>query len=70
MVQSFPIALAEVRAGNKEEKLQNEICQVIYFFIKKGKLWKSISQCKGFNKVITQYGYYILELWKELNIWS
>ena len=39
MLQRLPIACTQVKAGNISENL-NEICQIIYFFIKQTKLLK------------------------------
>ena len=30
MLQTLPIALAQVKAGNESENLLNEMCQIIY----------------------------------------
>ena len=42
MLQIFPIALAQVKAGNTSENLLNEIRQIIYFCIKQKKLLKGM----------------------------
>ena len=67
MVQRLPIALAQVKAGNKPENLLTEIRQIIYslylvyslnWVIKK--LLKK-RQYGEFNKSIVQNEYYIYE---------
>ena len=67
MVQRLPIALAQVKAGNKPENLLTEIRQIIYslylvyslnWVIKK--LLKK-RQYSEFNKSIVQNEYYIYE---------
>ena len=42
MLQKLPIALVQVKVGNKTEKLLNETRQIIYSFIKKKKLLKKV----------------------------
>ena len=45
MLQSLPIVLKQVKAGNTSENLLNEIQQIIYFFVsRKRNYLKSISQ--------------------------
>ena len=42
MLQILPIALAQVKASNKSEKLFNETCQVIYSLYGAKELTKNI----------------------------
>ena len=45
MLQSLPIVLKQVKAGNTSENLLNEIQQIIFFFVsRKRNYLKSISQ--------------------------
>ena len=40
--QGLPIALAQVKAGNRSEKILIEIRKIIYFLYRRKKLWKKI----------------------------
>ena len=57
MLQRLPIALGQVKAGSKSERLLNEIRQIVY----------SVYQSKQITrKVITKIRYYIYEFRKQL----
>ena len=57
MLQRLPIALGQVKAGSKSERLLNEIRQIVY----------SLYQSKQITrKVITKIRYYIYEFRKQL----
>ena len=57
MLQRLPIALGQVKAGSKSERLLNEIRQIVY----------SLYQPKQITrKVITKIRYYIYEFRKQL----
>ena len=57
MLQRLPIALGQVKAGSKSERLLNEIRQIFY----------SLYQSKQITrKVITKIRYYIYEFRKQL----
>ena len=45
-LQRLPIALAQVKAGNKSENLLNEIWQIVYSFYRSKKLLKKV-----YNKI-------------------
>ena len=45
-LQGLPIALAQVKAGNKSENLLNEIWQIVYSFYRSKKLLKKV-----YNKI-------------------
>ena len=57
MLQRLPIALGQVKAGSKSERLLNEIRQIVYSFYQS----KQITR-----KVITKIRYYIYEFRKQL----
>ena len=42
MLQRLPIALAQVKAGNKSENLLNEIRQIIYFLYRAKEITKKV----------------------------
>ena len=65
MLQSLPIVLKQVKAGNTSENLLNEIQQIIFFFsVEKKKLLKKCIANNEINTDIIQKGYYIYELEK------
>ena len=47
MLQSLPIALAQVKAGNTSENLLNEIRQIIYYLYRAKEITK-----KAYNKIM------------------
>ena len=47
MLQGLPIALAQVKAGNKSESLLNEISQIIYSLYQSKQITKKV-----FNNMI------------------
>ena len=57
MLQRLPIALGQVKAGSKSERLLNEIRQIVYYLYQS----KQITR-----KVITKIRYYIYEFRKQL----
>ena len=62
MLQRFPIALAQVKAGDTFENLLNEIRQIIYSLYRAKEITKkSIQQYNELNNVIKQNRYYIYE---------
>ena len=57
MSQRLPIALAQVKAGNKFENLLTKIKQIIYsLYREKEVAKKSVQQYNGFNKIVKQNG--------------
>ena len=60
MLQKLPIALAQLKAGNTPENLQNEIRQIICSFYRTKGITKKVYN--EFNKVKKQNGYYIYEI--------
>ena len=42
MFQRLPIALAQVKAGNRSEKLLNEIRQITYFLYREKEVTKKV----------------------------
>ena len=58
MLQIFPIALAQAKAGNTSENLRNEIRQIIYYLYREK---ESAQRYNKFNKIIKQNGYHIHE---------
>ena len=59
MLQILPIALAQVKAGNKSENLLDAIRQILYSLYRAKEITKK--QYNEFSKVIKQNGYYIYE---------
>ena len=59
MLQRLPIALTQVKAGNRSENLLNKIRQIIYSLYRENGVTIIIYQYNEFNKVIKQNGYYI-----------
>ena len=57
MLQTLPIALAQVKAGNTSENLLNEIWQIIYSLYQT----KEITEKVYNTKVVKWNGYYIYE---------
>ena len=57
MLQTLPIALAQVKAGNTSENLLNEIRQIIYSLYQT----KEITEKVYNTKVVKWNGYYIYE---------
>ena len=55
MLQKLPIALAQLKAGNTPENLQNEIRQIIYSLYRTKGITKKVYN--EFNKVKKQNGY-------------
>ena len=43
MLSTFPISLAQLKAGNNSEKLKNKVRQLLYSFYRSKKLTKKIS---------------------------
>ena len=66
MLQRFPIALAQVTAGNNSENLLNEIRQIIYSLYQSKEISKKSMQQP--NEIIIKNGYYIYEFKKQQNI--
>ena len=62
MIQTLPITLAEVKAGNTSQNLLNQIRQIIYFFILSKRITKKVYN--EFNKVTKQNGYHVQEFWE------
>ena len=42
MLQRFPIALAQIKAGNNSESLLNEIRQIIYYLYQSKEITKKV----------------------------
>ena len=42
MLQTFPIALAQVKAGNTSKNILNEIRQIIYFLYQEKEVTKNV----------------------------
>ena len=42
MLQRFPIALAQVKAGNNSENLLNKIRKIVYFLYQSKKITKNV----------------------------
>ena len=42
MLQRVPIALVQVKAGNRSKKLLNEIRQIIYYFYRANEITKKV----------------------------
>ena len=42
MLQNFPIALAQVKAGNNSESLSNEIRQIVYSLYQSKQITKKV----------------------------
>ena len=62
MLQRLPIALAQVKVGNKIENVLNEIIQITHSqYWAKETTKKVYSNIMKFNKVVKQNGYYIYE---------
>ena len=58
MIQRFPIALAQVKAGNNSENILNEIRQIYLFTVSIKRNYYSIQQL---NEIIIKNEYYIDE---------
>ena len=65
MLQRFPIALAQVKAGNNSESLLNEIRQIVYSLYQSKQITKkyTTSQSNLFNKIPCN-------VWKTLYLWT
>ena len=48
MLQTLPIALAQVKAGNNSQSLLNEIRQIVYFLYQSKQITKKV-----YNNIIT-----------------
>ena len=48
MLQTLPIALAQVKAGNNSQSLLNEIRQIVYFSYQSKQITKKV-----YNNIIT-----------------
>ena len=61
MLQTLPVALAQVKAGKTSEKLLNEIRQIIYSLYRVKEITKKA--CNNIRNSIQKYknGYYIYE---------
>lgn len=42
MLQRIPLALAQEKAGNESENLQNVICQIVYSLYRANKITKKV----------------------------
>ena len=59
MLQRLPIVLAQLKAGNTSENLQNEIRKIIYSLYRAKEITKKVHNNKMNSiKVIKQNGYY------------
>ena len=61
MLQSLPIALAQVKAGNTSQNLLNNIRKIMYSLCQEKEITKSIQQYNEFSKFIKQNEYCIFE---------
>ena len=62
MLQSIPIALAQVKAGNNSENLLNEIRQIVYFLYQSNEITKKKYTIIYLNQHNYKKGCYIYEL--------
>ena len=71
MLQSLPIALAQVEAGNNSESLLNDIRQIVYFLYQSKEITKKL-----YNNIIKwiqwnyKNGYNIYEIEKQWKHWT
>ena len=63
ILQTLPIALPQVKAGNNSESLLNEIRQIVYSLYR-SKTTKKVYNNNQINLIINN-GYYIYELRKQ-----
>ena len=70
MLQRFPIALAQVKAGNNSESLLNEIRQIVYSLYQSKQITKKVynNTIESIQKNSMQHikdGHYIYEFRKQ-----